>query len=71
MERTLRVDGMHCRGCARSVGRYLRSEPGVATAAVSYEDGRADLTVAADVDVTALCRALGEMGYEATVLDGG
>ncbi len=37
----LKVQGMHCGGCAQSIKRLLEREPGVASAEVSFEAGEA------------------------------
>jgi copper chaperone len=38
---TIRIEGMHCDGCAQRVRRVLEREPGVKSADVSYEGGEA------------------------------
>lgn len=38
---TLKIDGMHCEGCAQTIKALIGSEPGVQAADVSYEDGQA------------------------------
>lgn len=38
---TLKIEGMHCDGCARTVKALIGSEPGVRGADVSYQDGQA------------------------------
>lgn len=40
---TLRVEGMHCEGCADRIGRVLGREPGVRKARVSFERGEAEV----------------------------
>jgi copper chaperone len=40
---TIKVSGMTCQGCARSVTRVLQAVPGVETVAVSLEKGEAEL----------------------------
>lgn len=39
--KTIRIEGMHCDGCASRVKGLLEKEPGVREAAVSYPDGEA------------------------------
>jgi copper chaperone CopZ len=38
---TLRIDGMHCDGCARTIEALLSTEPGVKAASASFHDRRA------------------------------
>lgn len=38
---TLKVDGMHCEGCAGRIRTLLEKEPGVRRAEVSFTDGEA------------------------------
>ncbi len=38
---TIKIEGMHCDGCAQRVRRALERESGVKAAAVSYEAGEA------------------------------
>ncbi len=40
---TIRVEGMHCDGCANRVQRLLEKEPGVREAEVSYPSGQAQV----------------------------
>lgn len=39
--RTIKIEGMHCDGCASRVKGLLENEPGVRDADVSYEAGEA------------------------------
>lgn len=41
METTIRIEGMHCDGCANRVKGLLEKEPGVRQAEVSYSAGEA------------------------------
>lgn len=38
---TIRIEGMHCEGCAGRVKSLLEKQPGVREADVSYADGEA------------------------------
>jgi copper chaperone CopZ len=38
---TLKIEGMHCDGCAQTIKALIGSEPGVHAADVSYKDGQA------------------------------
>lgn len=40
---TIKIDGMHCEGCARTVTALVKAEPGVRTAAVSFRAGEAKI----------------------------
>jgi copper chaperone len=40
---TIKVSGMSCQGCVRSVTRVLQAVPGVEAVAVSLEKGEAEL----------------------------
>ncbi|GAC1652071.1 MAG: hypothetical protein NVS4B3_13770 [Gemmatimonadaceae bacterium] len=39
--KTIKIDGMHCEGCAQRLKRVLEREPGVGKANVSYKSGEA------------------------------
>lgn len=65
---TLKVNGMTCGGCVRSVKKILEGVPGVRSAAVSLESGQAVLQLdsASGPDLIAALRtAIEEAGYEA------
>ncbi len=38
---TLKIEGMHCSGCAQNIKALVTSEAGVRGADVSFSDGRA------------------------------
>jgi copper chaperone len=38
---TMRIEGMHCEGCAERIVTLLKNEPGVRDATVSFADGEA------------------------------
>ncbi len=38
---TLKIEGMHCTGCAQTIKALIGSEPGVHAADVSYKGGQA------------------------------
>ncbi len=38
---TIKIEGMHCDGCAERITTLLQKEPGVRDAAVSFADGQA------------------------------
>jgi len=62
---TLPVAGMTCGGCARSVEKKLTATPGVASASVDLEGGKA--TVQYDpsrTEVARLVEAIEQLGFE-------
>jgi len=67
METTvLKVDGMTCGGCVRSVGNVLKAVPGVTSAEVSLEKSEAKVTFDPVVaNLAALRKAIEDAGYEA------
>jgi copper chaperone CopZ len=58
---TLKVSGMTCQGCARSVENVVKKTPGVETAKVDLQ--AAVLTVTGRVDANAVRRAVEAAGY--------
>jgi copper chaperone len=65
--RTLKIDGMTCGGCVRSVSSVLKGLPGVADAQVSLERNEARVTFdPAQIDVARLKEAVEGAGYHAT-----
>ena len=67
METTvLKVTGMTCGGCVRSVSNVLQALPGVASAEVSLENSEATVTFDPAVsNKAALRKAVEDAGYEA------
>ena len=67
METTvLKVAGMTCGGCVRSVGNVLKALPGVTSAEVSLEKSEAKVTFDPTVANQAVMRkAVEDAGYEA------
>ena len=66
METTVvKVDGMTCGGCVRSVTNVLKSLPGVADAEVSLEKSEAKVTFdPARANPAVLRRTIEDAGYE-------
>jgi copper chaperone len=68
---TLKVGGMTCQGCVRSVKKVLEAVPGVRNADVSLEEAQAKVELhpghaASDQDtLTSLKQAVEAAGYEA------
>jgi copper chaperone len=67
METTvLKVGGMSCGGCVKSVTNVLQELPGVAKAEVSLEKGEAKVDFEADkVTRAAMAQAIADAGFEA------
>lgn len=68
---TLRIDGMTCGGCVRSVKKVLESVPGVRSAEVSLERAQAmlQLDAGASPDTpAAVAAAVAAAGYAAAPL---
>jgi len=62
---TLKVEGMTCQGCARSVTRVLQGLKGVVSAEVSLAAAQAEVTFdSAQVDVARLKAAIEQAGYQ-------
>ncbi len=61
----LKVSGMSCGHCVRTVERSLTSVPGVESARVDLESGSAHVTAGGDVSVAVLAKAVEEAGYGA------
>ena len=63
---TLKVTGMSCGGCVKSVTNVLQGLPGVAKAEVSLERGEAKVDYeAAKVTRAAMAQAIADAGFEA------
>ncbi len=65
----LRITGMTCDHCARSVESALNALPGV-KARVSYKDTRAEVEAPNDLSPERLVKAVQAKGYGASLLDG-
>jgi len=68
METTvLKVSGMSCGGCVKSVTKVLLDLPGVAKAEVSLEKGEASVEFeAGKVTRAAMAQAIDDAGFEAS-----
>ena len=61
---SLPVEGMHCTGCAQSIQMGLGTVPGVASAAVSYAAGQAEVQFdPRQVSLGSLAGAVADLGY--------
>ncbi len=63
----LKVPGMHCAGCIRTVEATLRRVPGVEKVRVDYL--RKEALAVGEVPLEALLAALAEVGYPAQPLE--
>ena len=65
----MRVAGMTCNNCARHVTEAIQSVPGVQSAMVNLEAGRASVrwNSAATADASKLISAVTSAGYEAAL----
>lgn len=62
----LRIEGLHCDGCVRSVTRMLSALPGVDRVEVSLAEGRAELSYdPAQTGVAEFRRAVERAGFKA------
>src|ERR1043166_1525478 len=66
----LAVSGMNCSSCAQHVADAIQSVPGVASAAVSLEEGRASVRWSDTARVPAILQAVSAAGYKAQVMEG-
>jgi Cu+-exporting ATPase len=70
MQVRLKIEGMHCAGCARAVQSVLSSVDHVESAVIDLAASEA-LVVATDaVDLAALIAAIDEAGYGASLATG-
>jgi copper chaperone CopZ len=60
---TLAIEGMTCEGCASGLQAALSRVPGVTSASVSYEEGRARVAAGSSVTEEILRRTVSETGY--------
>ena len=64
----LKIEGMHCGGCAQSIKRLLEREPGVTSAEVAYETGEARVQFdPARLDEQRLIAVVQQPGYQAII----
>ncbi len=65
VEQRLRIEGMHCAGCAQAVKKALLNVPGVTSASVNLLTEQAAVTHSQDVSTEKLQAAIEAAGYEA------
>ncbi|MGC8521920.1 MAG: heavy-metal-associated domain-containing protein [Steroidobacteraceae bacterium] len=64
----LKIQGMHCGGCAQSIKRLLEREPGVESAEVSFEAGEARVRFdPSRIGAERLVSVLQPPGYQASI----
>jgi copper chaperone CopZ len=67
----LSVTGMHCSSCSSLIEEILIEHPGVVTASVDLDGGRAQVTYDQSALTTdEVCAAVSGVGYGATVVEG-
>jgi copper chaperone len=68
MESTIiKIAGMSCAGCVKSVTEVLRRQPGVVSAAVSLERGEAEVQYEpAEASLRSLMGAVDDAGFAAS-----
>ena len=64
MEKTIVIEGMMCPHCSGHVRDALCKLPGVQSAEVSHETGKAICTLSADVANEVLTQAVTDAGYK-------
>lgn len=61
---TLKIEGMHCEGCAENIQALVTAEPGVQMASVSFKDGEARVLYDPKlIDEQRLAAAIEKGGY--------
>lgn len=68
---TLRIAGMTCEHCARTIENALSGLPGIVSASVSYHDGLASVAAQSEINPDTLVRAVEAKGYSAEVIVSG
>lgn len=63
---TLKIDGMHCGGCVRSVEKAALSLDGVSNVSVSLENAELTADVTSPEQVDALRSAVEDCGFDVT-----
>ena len=65
---TLRITGMTCEHCARTVEKALSGLPGIVSASVSYDDELASVTAQSETNTDTLVHAVKASGYAAEII---
>lgn len=67
-KKTIKIEGMMCEGCVKSVEESLKKIPGVTSVDVNLKKGTA--TVQGDAEDDALIRAVVDAGFRGTIKHG-
>lgn len=67
-KKTVKIEGMMCEGCVRSVEESLKKVPGVTSVDVNLKKGTATVQGEAEDDV--LIRAVVDAGFRGTIKHG-
>jgi len=70
MKTILKIEGMHCAGCAGSIERALRRVEGVKDVKVDREAGRATIDHESPVSRKALAALVKEIGFSVRQVKG-
>ncbi|MGN6582165.1 MAG: heavy-metal-associated domain-containing protein [Rhizobiaceae bacterium] len=70
MQTNLKIEGMHCDGCARAVRNVLSRVEGVTSVSVDLERGQADIQSDRPVTLEILRAAVEDAGYQARGVTG-
>jgi copper chaperone CopZ len=68
MQTKLKIEGMHCDGCARAVRNVLGGVEGVTGVSVDLERGCAEIRSDGMVALEKLCAAVEDAGYQANAI---
>jgi copper chaperone CopZ len=68
MQTKLKIDGMHCGGCARAVGNVLGAVEGVTEVSIDLEHGWAEIQSSGPVPLETLRMAVEDAGYHASIV---
>lgn len=66
MDTSLKIDGMHCNGCVRSVEKTAAAVPGVSEVTVDLQSGLLNAKLASPEDERHLRDAIEAIGFDAT-----
>lgn len=61
MEKTLKIEGMHCNGCALGIESVLKLKG--YKAKVDYRSKKANLTISKGTDLKKAIKEIGALGY--------
>lgn len=64
MEKTVEVEGMHCKSCAAGIETFLKSQDGIEDAEVSYDNGKIEIEYTKAADLETAWKQVSDMGYE-------